>query len=232
VARDYGLDYAETLSGFKWVSRVPHLLFGFEEALGYLTHPEIVRDKDGISASADAIAMARECAAEGRTVWDLLDDASARFGHFASGQVTLRLPSMAEATTLSDRVRSDPPRAFAGISVERSLDLLVPGAAAVPSNVLRFDLEDGSRIMIRPSGTEPKLKVYIDTFSDEGTVPERRATAEQTLASLETAVRQTLLDAQSVPGSGFAGAHADAGSGSGSASASADTPAASGGAAT
>ena len=197
VAREYGLSYAETLSGFKWVSRVPDLLFGFEEALGYLTHPAIVRDKDGISASADAIAMARECAADGRTVWDLLDDASARFGHFASGQVTLRLPSMAAATTLSERVRSNPPQEFAGTPVARTLDLLTPGAAEIPANVLRFDLEDGSRIMIRPSGTEPKLKVYIDTFSDRGDVSERRAAAERALTDLETAVRDTLLNAQS-----------------------------------
>lgn len=196
VAREYGLSYAETLSGFKWVSRVPDLLFGFEEALGYLTHPSIVRDKDGISASADAIAMARECAAEGRTVWDLLDDASARFGHFASGQVTLRLPSMAAATTLSERVRSNPPREFAGIKVARTLDLLIPGAAEIPANVLRFDLDDGSRIMIRPSGTEPKLKVYIDTFSDRGDVSARRDAAERALSNLERAVQDTLLSAQ------------------------------------
>ena len=69
VARAYGLDYAETLSGFKWVSRVPALLFGFEEAIGYLTHPEVIRDKDGILASADAIAMAREAKLAGKTLW-------------------------------------------------------------------------------------------------------------------------------------------------------------------
>lgn len=197
VAREYGLDYAETLSGFKWVSRVPDLLFGFEEALGYLTHPEIVRDKDGISASADAIAMARECAAEGRTIWDLLDDASERFGHFASGQVTLRLPTMADAALLSERIRHTPPHDFAGVPVTRVVDLLSPGAAEIPANVLRFDLKDGSRIMIRPSGTEPKLKVYIDTFSATGSVDERRTAAERTLSELELAVRATLLAAQS-----------------------------------
>lgn len=201
VARDYGLDYAETLSGFKWVSRVPNLIFGFEEALGYLTHPETVRDKDGISASADAIAMARECAAEGRTLWDLLDDASERFGHFASGQVTLRLPSMAAATALSDQVRQNPPSEFAGIAVARTQDLLVPGAAEVPANVLRYELDCGSRIMIRPSGTEPKLKVYMDTFSDEGSVAERRATAEHRLGLIETAVRETVERAIANPGS-------------------------------
>ncbi|QIK63103.1 phospho-sugar mutase [Leucobacter viscericola] len=196
VANDYGLDYAETLSGFKWVSRVPGLLFGFEEALGYLTHPEIVRDKDGISASADAIAMARECAATGRTIWDLLDEASLRFGHFASGQVTLRLASMTASTELSERVRQNPPQDFAGIPVEKAQDLLTPGAAEVPANVLRYDLEDGSRVMIRPSGTEPKLKVYIDTFSGEGSLAERREAAETALVRIETAVREYLADAQ------------------------------------
>lgn len=192
VANDYGLDYAETLSGFKWVSRVPGLIFGFEEAIGYLTHPEVVRDKDGISASADAIAMVRECKAAGRTVWDLLDDASERFGHFASGQVTLRLESMAAASALSSRVRQDPPREFAGIPVERVQDLLTPGLAEVPADVLRFDLANNSRIMMRPSGTEPKLKIYLDTFSDRGSAAERRRAAEDALGRVETAVRDYL----------------------------------------
>nr|WP_280115756.1 phospho-sugar mutase [Leucobacter insecticola] len=201
VARDYGLDYAETLSGFKWVSRVPNLIFGFEEALGYLTHPETVRDKDGISAAADAIAMARECASEDRTLWDLLDEASERFGHFASTQVTLRLSSMSAATALSDEVRRRPPTQFAGTAVERAQDLLTPGAAEVPANVLRYDLVCGSRIMIRPSGTEPKLKIYIDTFSDEGSAPERRAAAEARLGLIEAAVREFVDHATTEPGS-------------------------------
>ena len=199
VAQAYGLDYAETLSGFKWVSRVPGLIFGFEEALGYLTHPRTVRDKDGISASADAIAMARELAAAGRTIWDLLDDANERFGHFASGQVTLRLPSMPAASALTARIRQHPPTAFGGVAVTAAHDLLTPGAAEVPADVLRFDLADGSRIMIRPSGTEPKLKVYLDTFNETGTARERRDAAERSLASLEVAVRELLEQLQSEP---------------------------------
>lgn len=199
VADAYGLDYAETLSGFKWVSRVPGLIFGFEEAIGYLTHPAVVRDKDGISASADAIAMVRECLASGRTVWDLLDDASERFGHFASGQVTLRLASMSAASALSARVRQDPPSEFAGIAVERVQDLLTPGLAEVPADVLRFDLVDGSRIMMRPSGTEPKLKIYLDTFSDAGSATERRQAAESARERLERSVREYF---GSAPGDG------------------------------
>ena len=188
VAEAYGLDYAETLSGFKWVSRVPGLLFGFEEALGYLSFPDTVRDKDGISASADAIAMVRELKAQGRTIWDLLDEASERFGHFASGQITLRLPSMAAASALSSSVRADPPTAFAGIKIVNTQDLMTPGLAAVQADVLRYDLADGARVMIRPSGTEPKLKIYLDTMSDEGDAATRRHAAESALAQLETAV--------------------------------------------
>ena len=192
VAEAYGLDYAETLSGFKWVSRVPRLLFGFEEAIGYLTHPGHVRDKDGISAAADAIAMVRELHAEGRTVWDLLDDASELFGHFASSQITLRFASMAEATELASRVRELQLSEFGDLRVQRMRDLLVPGEAPVPANVLRYDLEGGSRVMMRPSGTEPKLKVYLDSYSDEGDAAERRTAAEAALAHLETAVRGTI----------------------------------------
>ncbi|MBL3687929.1 phospho-sugar mutase [Leucobacter zeae] len=192
VAETFGLGYAETLSGFKWVSRVPDLLFGFEEALGYLTHPRIVRDKDGISASADAIAMVRELASEGRTVWDRLDEAGERFGHFASGQIIVRPGTMAAASALASRVRRDPPRRFGAVRVDRASDLLHPGVAEVPADVLRYDLADGSRVMIRPSGTEPKLKIYLDTFSDAGSAAERRAAAERALADLETAVRDYL----------------------------------------
>lgn len=199
VAAEYDLDYVETLSGFKWVSRVPGLIFGFEEALGYLTHPEIVRDKDGISASGDAIAMLRELAAEGRTVWDLLDDASERFGHFASGQITLRLDSMVAATELAARIRQQPPTAFGDVSVSQLQDLLDPDTAEVPADVLRFDLSDGSRVMIRPSGTEPKLKLYLDTFSAEGTAAERRIAAEGALSKLEGAVRGVIDALQEVP---------------------------------
>lgn len=192
VAAAYGLDYAETLSGFKWVSRVPHLVFGFEEALGYLTHPDIVHDKDGISASADLIALAEELAAEGRTLDDLLEEATERFGHFSSGQVTVRLDSADAVSALAEAVRSSPPAEFDGVAVERTLDMLTPGAAAEPANVLRYDLADGSRVMIRPSGTEPKLKVYLDTFSDTGTPAERRAAADAALTRLETAVHAYL----------------------------------------
>lgn len=192
VARAYGLEHVETLSGFKWVSRVPNLVFGFEEALGYLTHPRVVRDKDGISAAADALAMVCELRAASRTIWDLLDEASERFGHYASSQVVLRLDSPADVASLAERVRARPPVGFDGIAVNRVRDFLVPGHSVVPANVLAYDLEGGSRVMIRPSGTEPKLKAYLDARTDTGTPQERRTSAEALLERIEGALRRYL----------------------------------------
>ncbi|MEB4615314.1 phospho-sugar mutase [Leucobacter sp. M11] len=194
VARDYGMAYQETLSGFKWVSRVPGLVFGFEEALGYLVNPELVRDKDGISASAMALDLAAELHAAGRTLWDQLDAATERFGAFESGQLTLRLGSVAEVEAVAQRIRTEPPTAFGLVPVVQLTDLLEPGHSVVPANVLRFDLADGSRVMIRPSGTEPKLKLYLDTFSDAGSVAERHASARAALAAL-TAAAEALVAA-------------------------------------
>ena len=196
VAAAYGLEYAETLSGFKWVSRVPNLVFGFEEALGYLAFPDVVHDKDGISAGADIVALACELAAEGRTLWDRLDEASERFGHFASSQVVVRLESMAAVETLSLQVRQAPPAEFDGVAVAEAKDLLTPGLAAVPANVLRYDLVDGSRVMVRPSGTEPKLKIYIDTFSEDGDARARKRAAEAMLGRVESSVRDYLASMQ------------------------------------
>jgi len=191
VAAAYGLEHVETLSGSKWLARVPGLLFGFEEALGYLTAPDVVHDKDGISAAAEALAMARELHAEGRTVWQLLDEASERFGHFASSQIVMRKGRMADAEALSMWVREHPPAHF-GAPVLTIRDLLIPGAAAVPANVLSYQLEGGSRVMIRPSGTEPKLKIYLDAFCDEGSAGARRSAAAAELARIEAAVRAYL----------------------------------------
>ncbi len=192
VAETHGLAHHETLSGFKWVSRIPGLVFGFEESLGYLSNPQVLRDKDGISAALEAYAMVVELHGEGRTLWDRLDEASARFGHFASRQVVLRLDSSIEVSGITAGLRAEPPAEFAGVRVAELVDLSVPGAAAVPADVLCFGLEGGSRVMVRPSGTEPKLKVYLDFCAHEGSVDERRATAEAALQPLERAVRAAI----------------------------------------
>lgn len=189
VARHHGLEFRATLTGFKWISRAPHLVFGFEEALGYLVNPGTVRDKDGISAAVAFLGLAADLKAAGRTVADHLDDFVARFGCFASAQVSIRVTDLARIGEVMARLRANPPAEVGGIRVERIEDL-AEGGELPPSDVLRIVLAGGGRVMVRPSGTEPKLKVYIDAVSDEGTVAERRAAATAAAAALEAGMRK------------------------------------------
>jgi phosphomannomutase len=192
VAEAYGLGFADTLTGFKWVSRAPGLVYGYEEALGYLVNPRTVRDKDGISAALAFLDLASELGADGKTIADQLDAFSLRFGHFASGQVSIRVVELSEIGRLMTRLRADPPATIGSVRVDHIDDLLDEGGSVPSTDALRLVLGDGSRVMIRPSGTEPKLKAYLDTFSDAGSLEERRATAEAALAALEAGVRELL----------------------------------------
>lgn len=190
VARRYGLEFADTLTGFKWVSRAPGLVFGYEEALGYLVNPETVRDKDGISAAVAFLDLAARLAAEGSDVARHLDLFSETFGHFASDQVSVRVEDLSRITATMTRLRDAPPSEIGGVRVERIEDLAAGFGALPPSDVLRFRLVDGSRVMVRPSGTEPKLKVYIDVSSDTGSLAERITDAEARLAVLRAGVAE------------------------------------------
>ncbi|MFD5866093.1 phospho-sugar mutase [Agromyces sp. NPDC127015] len=190
VARAYGLDFEATLTGFKWISRAPGLVFGFEEALGYLVNPDVVRDKDGISAAVAFLSLAAELKAAGKTVADHLDDFVEKFGCHASGQVSIRVTDLSRIGAVMTRLRAEPPASVGGIRVERIEDLADGFGDLPPSDVLRIVLEGGSRVMVRPSGTEPKLKVYLDAVSDRGTVADRRAAATATIAALEAGMRE------------------------------------------
>jgi phosphomannomutase len=193
VAREYRLDFIETLTGFKWVSRAPGLVYGFEEALGYLVDPGVVRDKDGISAAIAFLDLAGRLKAEGVTIADQLDRFSERFGHFASAQVSIRVRDLADIGRMMSELRSAPPVELGGVRIERIEDLRDGWGDLPPSDVLRFRLDDGSRVMVRPSGTEPKLKVYVDAWSGEGTAAERRREADDRVESLVAAVRSLLV---------------------------------------
>ncbi|MFF2273404.1 phospho-sugar mutase [Agromyces sp. NPDC058136] len=190
VARAYGFDFEATLTGFKWISRAPGLVFGFEEALGYLVNPEVVRDKDGISAAAAFLSLAASLKAEGKTVADHLDDFVERFGCHASGQISIRVTDLSRIAQVMARLRAAPPASVGGIRVERIEDLAAGFGELPPSDVLRIVLDGGARVMVRPSGTEPKLKVYLDAVSEQGTVAERRAAAAATIAALEAGMRE------------------------------------------
>jgi phosphomannomutase len=192
VAREYRLHYEDTLTGFKWISRVPGLAYGYEEALGYLVDPDIVRDKDGISAAVEFLSLASQLKAEGKTVDDHLDDFADRFGAFASAQVSLRFDDLSLIGTAMARLRSELPVSVGSTAVER-VDDFIDGFAQYPAgDILRLHLAGGSRVIVRPSGTEPKLKVYIDASSDSGTAAERRASAEAVVADLEAGMRELL----------------------------------------
>ena len=186
IAEHFSLAHEETLTGFKYVSRVSGLLFGFEEALGYLVNPAVVRDKDGISSGLMALDLAYSLAENGQTLADYLHQIEGAVGGFASGQITLRLESSGSAPSVTDILRATPPEVFGGVAVSR-LDDFEKGVGTFPvENILRYYLADGSRVIIRPSGTEPKLKIYLDT---EGATSKD---AREALVALEVAVRELL----------------------------------------
>lgn len=189
VAEHYGLDFHSTLTGFKWISRAPGIVFGFEEALGYLVNPTTVRDKDGISAAVALLGMASEARAEGRTVADLLQEFRETFGAFASDQISVRVSDVSEIAGIMAALRAQPPAAVGEVAVARIDDLLRGVDGLPPGDVLRLWLDDGSRLIVRPSGTEPKLKLYLDVRGSSAKKARRRLTAlrsgaEELLASV------------------------------------------------
>lgn len=189
VAEHYGLDFHATLTGFKWISRAPGIVFGFEEALGYLVNPDTVRDKDGISAAVAFLGLATAARAEGRTVADLLQEFRDTFGAFVSDQISVRVTDLSEIGGIMASLRAQPPSAVGEIAVSKVDDLLLGVDGLPPGDVLRIWLEDGSRLIVRPSGTEPKLKLYLDVRGSSAKKAARRlaalrAGAEELLAAL------------------------------------------------
>ena len=192
IARHYRLDFVETLTGFKWISRVGGLAFGYEEALGYLVDPDKVRDKDGISAAVRVIELFTELAADGITLEQHLNEFAETFGGYASSQISIRVSDLAQIGRTMSRLRAELPAHIGGIRVE-SIDDFVDGFDAFPpSDLLRFHLEGGARVIVRPSGTEPKVKCYLDTVSESGSGADRLAAAEGALAQLDGAMRELL----------------------------------------
>ncbi|MEP6842100.1 MAG: phospho-sugar mutase [Pseudolysinimonas sp.] len=192
IARHYRRDFVETLTGFKWISRVGGLAFGYEEALGYLVDPDKVRDKDGISAAVKVIGLFTELAEAGTTLAQHVIEFAEKFGGFASSQISIRVSDLAQIKQTMTRLRADLPNQIGGIRVERVDDFVEGFGAFPPSDLLRFHLEGGARVIVRPSGTEPKLKCYLDTVSEQGTGAERIAAAQATLGNLDAGMQQLL----------------------------------------
>lgn len=188
VAEHYGLDFHATLTGFKWISRAPGIVFGFEEALGYLVNPETVRDKDGISAAIAILGMVSEARGRGAALSDLLAEFDDTFGAFASDQISVRVDDVSTIGRIMDALRAEHPSAIGEVAVERVDDLREGVDDLPPGDVLRIWLVDGSRVIVRPSGTEPKLKLYLDVRGDSS------ADAAERIAALSAGARE-LLDA-------------------------------------
>ena len=162
LAEAHGVRFAETPTGFKWIVRAgtpgQPLVFGYEEALGYAVAPDVVKDKDGISAALAVALLAAELRATGRTLTDRLDELALEHGLFATGQLSVRVEDLSRIGAMMARLRSDPPRRLLGREVVAS-DLLDETPAV---DAVRL-LGDGVRVVVRPSGTEPKLKAYLET---------------------------------------------------------------------
>lgn len=185
VANHFGLEYQETLTGFKWISKVPNLLFGYEEALGYCVDPQRTPDKDGISAALIAIDMAAELASQGKTLTDQLAELGELFGHYATGQISIRVTDLTVISTIMQKLRANPPVMIDSVGAKFT-DLSIGTDKLGPTDGLRFDLADGRRVIVRPSGTEPKLKCYLQA------VGESKEAATASLISLNDAMKELL----------------------------------------
>ncbi len=192
IATDAGLGYATTLTGFKWISKVPDLRFGYEEALGYCVDPTAVKDKDGITASLLMLEMVAALKAEGRGPQDVLDDLARRFGLYATSQLSVRVSDLSLITGAMARLRADPPAVLGGRTVLRMDDLEKGADGLPPTDGLRFSLPD-ARVIVRPSGTEPKLKCYLQVVVPvTGDIAEARGTAQSELEALRSSVAEAL----------------------------------------
>ncbi|MDP3967417.1 MAG: phospho-sugar mutase [Nocardioides sp.] len=165
MAEAAGVGHTETLTGFKWIGRLERLAFGYEEALGYCVAPHLVRDKDGVSAALLACELAATLKAEGRELDDALDDLALAHGLHATDQLAVRVSDLALITAAMERLRTTPPTELGGLAVEQVDDLATGSVATTglpPTDGLRYHLAEGGRVVVRPSGTEPKIKCYLE----------------------------------------------------------------------
>ena len=181
MAERNGVGYAETLTGFKWISRAaPDLVFGYEEALGYAVAPELVRDKDGISAALLVAELVAALKTQGSSLLQRLDELAQEYGRYATDQASVRVDDLSVIADTMARLRANPPTTLLGEAV--TVTDLLPDA-----DVVRLAWT-GGRVVVRPSGTEPKLKVYLEVVVPDGSA----AIAAQRLARLHIEITAAL----------------------------------------
>jgi phosphomannomutase len=198
IAEAAGLPYAETLTGFKWISRAPGLRYGYEEALGYCVDPQGVRDKDGVTAALAIAELAATLKASGRTLNDLLDELAVTHGLHATSQLSVRLTDLKLIDAAMARLREQPPTVLGGLTVDQADDLDRGVGGLPPTDGLRYRLGGGgvsaARVVVRPSGTEPKLKCYLEVVLPVASA-DRLAAARTEAAELLAAVTRDLSTA-------------------------------------
>ena len=186
IAEHYNLEFKETLTGFKWLAKIKGLTFGYEEALGYAVDAKTVNDKDGISAAITLAQIATDLAADGKTLLDLLDEIWARHGFHATEQISVRLSDLSKVDVILGALRKNPPHTIAGHAVTSIDDLAAPTDGLPPTDGLRIWLAGGIRIIVRPSGTEAKMKCYIEVIEKDS------KTAQVVLDQLRPSLKELL----------------------------------------
>jgi phosphomannomutase len=165
IAAHHGVAYRPTLTGFKWMGRVPGLAYAYEEAIGYCVRPDLVRDKDGLSTAVAVARLVARLKAEGRTVVDLLDDLARRHGLYLTSQLSARFTDLDEIPATMARLRAQPPATLAGSPVVTVADLSAGYEGLPPTDGVLLLTADDDRVIVRPSGTEPKVKCYLEVVS-------------------------------------------------------------------
>ena len=192
IAESAGLSYEHTLTGFKWIGRIPGLRFGYEEALGYCVDPQAVSDKDGITAALAVATLAAHLKESNQSLQDKLDDLAREHGVHATKQVSVRVTDLNRITEVMSTLRAQPPTDIGGLTVKRFVDLEL-GTDLPPTDGLLFELDGNARVIIRPSGTEPKVKAYLQAVVPvTADLTSAREQADLQIAALEATVRTWL----------------------------------------
>jgi phosphomannomutase len=187
IAAAYGQPFAYTLTGFKWIARVPGLAYGYEEAIGYCVDPQAVADKDGISALVRVLTLAAELKAAGQSVAERLDEIARRYGVCETDQMSLRVTDVKIIAAAMARLRENPPRALAG--QQTSVVDLASGVDELPATDALLINGETIKVVVRPSGTEPKLKCYLEarlSAARSANVEAAREEARSTLAKIRS----------------------------------------------
>ena len=165
IAAHYSIGFKEVLTGFKWIAKIEDLAFGYEEAIGYAVDSKTVNDKDGISAALLLAHIASELKSQGLSLLDLLNEVWARHGFHGTELISIRVAEMSQITQLLAGIRKNPPSHIAGRAVLSIDDLADPQDGLPPTDGLRLWIDGGIRMIVRPSGTEAKMKCYIEVIA-------------------------------------------------------------------